>query len=226
MRTTAAVLAAALAAFLPPPAAAEGAGEGGDDKIWKACQGDVERFCAGVEGTHACINEHWDRLSKGCRAAKEGANKAWAQGDFSKSMRKACGADVDQFCSNTPQPGICLQQHWDELSPGCRAFKESWRKRQAKDQKDPFRQACGEDLDRFCVGSEKPGMCLHEHWGELSEGCRAFKENAKREWESKNSAKREKGGHKGKDHGGKEKKGKMSFEWSDKGKQAEDAGSN
>ena len=37
----------------------------------------------------------------------------------------------------------------------------------------PVKQACAEDLAKFCPGVDKPFKCLSEHRTELSEVCRA-----------------------------------------------------
>jgi len=187
MRMLAAVLCLAAASAVPPTASAEGKGGGGD---WRA----------------------------------------------------HCGDDVDRLCPKTRDPGACIHAHWDDLSEGCRSFKAGMRKKGSGEEEDgskggegkgkgegkqggpgDWKTSCGADVERFCPGSPNPGMCLHEHWEEISSECRAFKESMKRRWEKK------KGGHPGKEgkaaKGGEgdysaEKKEKMRFEWSEKKKEA------
>jgi hypothetical protein len=56
----------------------------------------------------------------------------------------------------------------------------------AKDHKghegsDPLRQACGADVERLCPGSPNPGKCLHQHWDQVSESCKSFKEGMRKQ---------------------------------------------
>ena len=136
-------------------------------------------------------------------------------------MRQACGADVERLCPGSPKPGECLHEHWDEVSPGCKEFKENMRRQwQAKhgdggkktDKRayEGMRQACGADVDKFCAGATMPGVCLHEHWDELSPECRRFKEGMKRRWEAQKQGDEKPGG---------EMRRKPRVEWSDKRKE-------
>jgi hypothetical protein len=139
------------------------------------------------------------------------------------AMRKACGADAERFCKGSPNIGTCLHEHWDELSQGCRDFKESmkkqWQSKQGqgkhgqKGGDDPAKRYCGGDLERFCSAAADPGACLHEHWNELSDGCRAFKEGMKTQWQAKPKDAETSGEAPA-------KKGKMLFKWSDPAKEA------
>ncbi len=35
------------------------------------------------------------------------------------------------------------------------------------------REACADDIKKFCAGAEKPGHCLKEHEAQLSQACTA-----------------------------------------------------
>jgi hypothetical protein len=89
-------------------------------------------------------------------------------------------------------------------------------------------KACQADAARLCPGSDKPGMCLHEHLNELSPGCRQFKEGMKARWQNKSEGHAGKESEKGPHHEAKkvgeggEGKSAIRFQWSDKKKQAED----
>ena len=111
-------------------------------------------------------------------------------------MWQACGADVDRFCQGSPNPGMCLHEHWDELSPGCRQAKERMRKwkggkgeGESQDNKgqNPERkkagpagaQACAEDKKRLCPDAVDPAACFREFAHQLSPDCREYKEKMK-----------------------------------------------
>jgi len=89
----------------------------------RPCQGDVQKFCAGVQpgaGRIAtCLKEHQAELSDLCKAHIHGM-KTKAREHF-----KACADDVDKFCKDT-QPGggriaKCLVDHESNLSAACKA---------------------------------------------------------------------------------------------------------
>lgn len=150
-------------------------------------------------------------------------------------MRQACGADVERLCPDSPNPGMCLHEHWDEVSEGCKSFKEGmkkqWQEKQGKGGKhdkhgkgDPWREHCGADVDRLCAGAKNPGLCLHENWDEVSEGCKTFKEGQKKQWMEKNGPQGKDGAKPGPKHVSFEngmkpqkddaaKKGAIKFEW-------------
>jgi hypothetical protein len=110
---------------------------------------------------------------------------------------------VQKLCSAAKgTPGgvaTCMREHWNELSPGCRAQLQQRRLQQqggavqpgsavqpggAMHRSGPMRQqaaeiqgACAEDRARLCADA-KPGLggtiaCLRSHETELSAGCRA-----------------------------------------------------
>lgn len=209
-RPSAHALSAALILSLASLAFAEGKGpgKGGDD--WrKHCGADVDALCPGASDPGRCLHDHWERVSDGCRSFKEGMRKKWEakkEGSGKRDLEAAkiaCAADLERLCAGTGTPGQCLEANYDRLSPECKAAKHGMPREQKKRAPTPgseeMRLACGADLVQFCQDSDRPGICLNEHWGDLSEPCRAFKEDRK-------SAK----------GAGPKKKGKIKFEWSEK----------
>jgi hypothetical protein len=104
---------------------------------------------------------------------------------------------VERLCSEARgTPGgvaTCMREHWNELTPGCRAQIQQRRMQQQgggmtpggpMHQGGPMRQqaaqvqaACAGDRARLCADAP-PGAggsmaCLRAHQAELSEGCRA-----------------------------------------------------
>jgi Cysteine rich repeat len=86
----------------------------------------------------------------------------------------ACGEDIQRFCVGV-QPGggrlvQCLSSHTSELSAACGNMIAAAGRGGAK-----FRAACGEDVQRFCVGVQPGGgrhvQCLSSHTSELSAAC-------------------------------------------------------
>jgi hypothetical protein len=136
------------------------------------CMDDAKRLCPGVEPGQgriaACLKEHKDQLSQGCKANiarfREGA--------------EACQADVQKLCPDAkagPDRRRCMQQHKDEVSPACRDFFAEGMKHSA--QMHESVRACREDAQKFCkdlkAGGGRIAECLRQHQGELSEGCAA-----------------------------------------------------
>ncbi|HTO97162.1 MAG TPA: cysteine rich repeat-containing protein [Myxococcales bacterium] len=136
------------------------------------CVEDAKRLCSGVQPGQgriaACLKEHKDQLSSGCKANiarfKEGA--------------QACQADVEKLCPGTkpgPERHACMQQHKDEVSPGCKEFFSELME-QRGEMRDAMR-ACKGDAQKFCkdvkAGEGRIAACLKQHQGELSKGCAA-----------------------------------------------------
>ena len=134
------------------------------------CMDDAKKLCPGVEPGQgriaACLKEHKDQLSQGCKANiarfREGAG--------------ACEADVQKLCPDAkagPERHRCMQQHKDEVSPACRDFFAEGMKRRGE-MRESLR-ACRADARKFCK-DVKPGEgriaeCLRQHQGELSQRC-------------------------------------------------------
>jgi hypothetical protein len=100
------------------------------ERLKTTCQGDIEKLCSDVtpgEGRiMACFDAKSDQLSPGCK-------KEWTatQARVSEKMdrtnlalRKNCGKDINQFCSNVPEGRgrilECLNLHQLSLSPSCK----------------------------------------------------------------------------------------------------------
>lgn len=97
-----------------------------------------------------------------------------------------CKADAEKLCKDV-KPGDgrikrCLKEHEADLSPECKEKGEELKKRLA--EKKEFEAACKEDTDKLCKGAE-PGRglkkCLREHKDELSETCRGFIKEKRKE---------------------------------------------
>lgn len=136
------------------------------------CVDDAKKLCPGVEPGQgriaACLKEHKDQLSQGCKANiarfREGA--------------EACQADVRKLCPDAkagPERHRCMQQHKDEVSPACRDFFAEGMKRRAETREGL--RACRGDAQKLCkdvkAGAGRIADCLRQHQGELSERCAA-----------------------------------------------------
>ena len=108
------------------------------EEVRAACEGDVKKFCAGVQpggGRIArCLQQHTNELSDACRGQGEKMReRGEARRETMRDLRQACRDDVAKFCSNVKPGGgriaQCLKAHQSELSQSCAsAMKE------AKDQ--------------------------------------------------------------------------------------------
>lgn len=110
-------------------------------------------------------------------ASAEGGGKGASGWEF-------CKADAERVgCAQAKNPGMCLHEHWDELSTECRAFKQKMKKDwesknsgKKKPQDEAGMAACKADAEKVgCLDKPNPGMCLHEHWDELSPACQKFR---------------------------------------------------
>jgi hypothetical protein len=112
------------------------------DSVPASCQGDVEKFCAGIAPSggqiDACLKAHGADVSLQCQGERAGAEAVRARAvkakreEALKRMRArqaeteaACSADVNRFCLDAKsKPGSavadCLDQHKSELSSFCR----------------------------------------------------------------------------------------------------------
>ena len=92
-----------------------------------------------------------------------------------------CSADIAQFCKDVPQGDLrnCLERHESKLSAACKAHEATMEKtrvesREAKLENMKFRQACKDDMGKFCKEASAQGsplQCLKEHKKELSTSC-------------------------------------------------------
>ena len=89
------------------------------------------------------------------------------------AVHAECLVDIEKFCPGIEPGGFkiyrCLNQHYDEIDPGCQA--------QLQGERKAWIDACKTDQRRFCatVKQERGGVreCLATHRSELSEACRS-----------------------------------------------------
>jgi hypothetical protein len=86
-----------------------------------------------------------------------------------------CAEEIAKFCKDIqPCKGLlmnCLKKHENELSSTCKAKVEEANKRL-----EEARQACAEDIQKFCKdiqpGGGRIAKCLKEHACDLSPACK------------------------------------------------------
>ncbi len=88
-----------------------------------------------------------------------------------------CREDAEKFCKNVKRGEgrimACLTQNEPQLAPACKKLV-----REAQTQIESFSQACGQDMQSFCM-DVKPGdgrmlRCLKRHETQLSPACVNF----------------------------------------------------
>ena len=88
-----------------------------------------------------------------------------------------CADDIAKFCKDV-QPGHgrivkCMKEHENELSPGCKAHVAEMKKKVGE-----AREACADDVSRFCSGVQPGGgrimHCLKEHENDLTPPCKSM----------------------------------------------------
>lgn len=86
----------------------------------RACNGDIQAFCAGVPHGDGkivqCLRSHQQQLSPGCQADMQRA------AGLMKEVVAACEDDVHRYCAGAA-PGTtrdCLRTNFRELSMGCK----------------------------------------------------------------------------------------------------------
>jgi hypothetical protein len=98
--------------------------------------------------------------------------------------RNACSEDIAKFCKNI-EPGMtalmdCLEKHENELSSACKDYEATMlgtrvERREKVREKVKFRQACMNDMAKFCKDADpaQDGLlkCLKAHENELSASC-------------------------------------------------------
>jgi hypothetical protein len=96
-----------------------------------------------------------------------------------------CSEDIAKFCKDV-KPGWgatmdCLERHESQLSDACKDYEAKMEKprmesREVAGQQMRVRQACRDDVAKFCndvtSGSVGIATCLKEHANELSMPCR------------------------------------------------------
>jgi hypothetical protein len=98
--------------------------------------------------------------------------------------KNACSEDIAKFCQNI-EPGMialmdCLERHENELTAACKAYEATLEKGKAErremvKEKIRFRQACLNDMTKFCSDANptQGGLikCLNDHEKEISAAC-------------------------------------------------------
>lgn len=104
---------------------------------------------------------------------------ALAESGRAGNSGNTCKEDLEKFCKDV-KPGEgriikCLMEHKDQLSGGCLQELEGARNK-SEGKKDQARDACAEDLSKFCKdvtpGEGRLLKCLKERDSELSPQCR------------------------------------------------------
>jgi hypothetical protein len=100
------------------------------EEVREACEGDVKKFCSGVQpggGRIArCLQQHRNELSDACRGEGEKMReRGQARRETMRDLQQGCREDVAKFCAGV-QPGggriaQCLKSHQNELSQSCTA---------------------------------------------------------------------------------------------------------
>lgn len=107
------------------------------------------------------------------------------------AVNHPCVADADRLCKGVEPGGgrvaRCLKQHEAELSPDCKAKRDSFRERVQE-----IRQACREDAEKYC-GGVVPGRgailrCLRGHEPQLSDPCKKDLEQVRKRAEATREA--------------------------------------
>jgi|WetSurMetagenome_2_1015567.scaffolds.fasta_scaffold218195_2 hypothetical protein len=101
------------------------------------------------------------------------------------TSKNPCSEDMAKFCKDV-KPGQramvdCLERHESQLSDACRDYEAKMEKvrtesREAQMQQMRVRQACKDDVSKFCndpkLGSAGLTACLKEHGSEVSVPCK------------------------------------------------------
>lgn len=153
MKMISAAFLLAIAVAAVRPLAAEG---------W-ICDADARKLCPGKNPATACLIEHADELSSGCkRALGQKPVPAWPG---------PCKTDVEKFCADQRSKSRCLIDHESELAPGCATMVSGWSKKGAEPPSVSGLGACSGDAARLCAGQRSISLCLVEREKELSPAC-------------------------------------------------------
>ena len=166
-------------------------------RLFNACRGDQQRFCAGVEyGANRvkdCLEEHLthQKFSKECRTEMSTMMQARAR-DFrlDPALRRACADDIDGLCGymedqidgvESMQGNVinCLQDMYDDLKSGeCKKAVHKAFERASTDYRlhTPLAEKCFDDTRRNCAahtpGSARVITCLQDSREALQPECR------------------------------------------------------
>ena len=119
------------------------------------------------------------------------ASLATAQEDVVEQALAVCQPEIESYCSQvTPGDGrllACFIAHEDKLSGEC-----GWALYEAMDEVEAFvaavayvAESCWDDIVEHCseveMGEGRVAVCLVEHEGEVSTGCKAAMEEVELE---------------------------------------------
>ena len=101
------------------------------DAVPGPCSADAQKICPNVATGGGqlmqCLNQHKSELSPDCAKSLERMKQQAAAhlGEI-REMRRACGADVNNFCKGVELGGgrilACLKEHESNLSPSCQGL--------------------------------------------------------------------------------------------------------
>jgi len=132
-----------------------------------ACFDDRAKYCSDVAPGSArvirCLQDQRESLSFECRATLFDQEVRMSESlDFQYPMKKACKAELKQFCKDVPSGNAlqikCLQENTGhaDMSVACREEVERQEHRQTEDYRLNFRlnRACEYDVEELC-----PDVC-------------------------------------------------------------------
>lgn len=147
-----------------------------------ACRDDMHALCqgAGMGGGRkfACLKDHQDKLSTGCKAALSAVVAKHAAGPghmrhSGKGSMAVCREDVARVCAGVEKGqgriGQCLNDNAAKLSQPCAEALAS-----GKAARHEARKVCQADAATLCGGEKGPRRmaCLKEKQSQLSQPCR------------------------------------------------------
>jgi hypothetical protein len=141
----------------------------------------VRQFCPDVKlgdrRVATCLREHQPKLSSACRDRLAADDLKMRQ--VVLEFGKACGTDVQEFCSNV-EPGEgrvfrCLGEHQRELTATCK--EETARLEEGRERVATLVRSCTADVESLCPGVPRAAgavlACLGANESKLSSGCNA-----------------------------------------------------
>ena len=138
-----------------------------------ACQGDVEKLCAGIPPgggrIMSCLKANEAKVSAPCKKEIAAIQKQV------KAIGAACQDDVQKFCPDVKQgKGAvlkCLAGNKASLQPDCQKIVQN-----AEEKTSAFKKACGGDAKKFCQGIPSGQgrilACLKSKEADLSPACK------------------------------------------------------
>lgn len=146
---------------------------------WRdACGADIDQHCSTLPPTAImlnCLGAHWSTLAPTCKAKI---------GEAVVYRGLVCAKDQKEHCSGVPGGAgrmvECLHNSRANLEPDCRKQIE-----QEAKWVIPWRQVCGADADKLCMGALGTWQllaCLDKNKGQVSGTCKAKVESTAQMW--------------------------------------------